>query len=67
MAAAGRYDAAFNAYDVVFDLANCGGAFAVLNGSYNGLGLTQDDLGTDDAFAFGVFNAQNAIIAGATQ
>jgi hypothetical protein len=60
-------DSAFNAYDVAFDLANCGGASAVLNGSYNGLGLTQDDLGTDDAFAFGVFNAQNAIIAGATQ
>jgi hypothetical protein len=60
-------DSAFNAYDVALDLANCGGAFAVLNGSYDGLGLTQDDLGTDDSFAFGVFNAQNTIIAAATQ
>ncbi len=59
-------DSAFNAYDVAFGLANCGGAFAVLDGSYDGLGLTQDDLGIDDAFAFGVFNAQNTIIAEAT-
>ena len=56
-------DAAFNAYDVALDLANCGG----LDGMYNGLGITQDDLGTDDQFAFVVFTAQNAIIATATQ
>lgn len=56
-------DAAFNAYDVALDLANCGG----LDGMYNGLGITQDDLGTDDEFAFVVFTAQNAIIASATQ
>lgn len=56
-------DSAFNAYDVALGLANCGG----LDGMYNGLGITQDDLGTDDQFAFVVFTAQNAIIATATQ
>ena len=56
-------DAAFNAYDVALGLANCGG----LDGMYNGLGITQDDLGTDDQFAFVVFTAQNAIIGAATQ
>jgi hypothetical protein len=56
-------DAAFNAYDVALDLANCGG----LNGMYNGLGATADDLGTDDLFIFAVFDAQNTIIGEATQ
>ena len=56
-------DAAFNAYDVALDLANCGG----LDGMYNGLGITEDDLGTDDQFTFVVFTAQNAIIAAVTQ
>jgi hypothetical protein len=56
-------DAAFNAYDVALDLANCGG----LNGMYNGLGATDDDLGTDDLFIFAVFDSQNTIIAEATQ
>jgi hypothetical protein len=56
-------DAAFNAYDVALGLANCGG----LDGMYNGLGNTQDDLGTDDQFAFVVFTAQNAISGIATQ
>ena len=56
-------DSAFNAYDVVLDLANCGG----LNGMYNGLGATADDLGTDDLFIIAVFDSQNTIIAAATQ
>jgi len=56
-------DSAFNAYDVALGLANCGG----LDGMYNGLGITEDDLGTDDQFTFVVFTAQNAIIATATQ
>jgi len=56
-------DAAFNAYDVALDLANCGG----LDGNYSGLGVTQDDLGTDDQFAFAVFTAQNTVVGAATQ
>ena len=56
-------DAAFNAYDVALGLANCSG----LDGMYNGLGITQDDLGTDDQFTFVVFTAQNAIFGTATQ
>ncbi len=56
-------DAAFNAYDVALDLANCAG----LDGMYSGLGVTQDDLGTDDLFVYAVFTAQNTIIAEATQ
>ncbi len=56
-------DVAFNAYDVALDLANCG----ALDGMYSGLGVTQDDLGTDDQFVFAVFTAQNTIIAEATQ
>jgi hypothetical protein len=50
-------DAAFNAYDVAFDLANCTGVSAGLNGMYNGLGFSADDVGTDDVFIFLVFNA----------
>ncbi len=56
-------DAAFNAYDVALGLASCGG----LDGMYNGLGITQDDLGTDDEFVFVVFTAQNAFFGVATQ
>ncbi len=57
-------DAAFNAYDVALDLANCAG----LNGMYNGLGVTDDDaLGTDNLFNFAVFTAQNSVIGEATQ
>ena len=56
-------DAAFNAYDVALDLANCAG----LNGMYNGLGVTEDALGTDDQFSFAVFTAQNSVIGEATQ
>ena len=56
-------DAAFNAYDVALDLANCAG----VNGMYNGLGVTEDTLGTDDGFSFAVFTAQNSVIGEATQ
>jgi len=58
-------DAAFNSYDVAFDLANCTGVSAGLNGTYNGLGYTADDQGTDDVFVFSVFSATGSIIGGA--
>lgn len=50
-------DANFNAYDVQLDASMCGG----LDGMYDGLGITQDDVGTDDVFIFAVSNALNAI------
>ncbi len=59
-------DAAFNAYDVAFDLANCTGVSAGLNGMYNGLGFTADDQGTDDVFVFAVFDADGTIVGEAT-
>lgn len=51
-------DAAFNAYDVSLDVANCGG----LDGMYDGLGSSQDDAVMDDLFVFAVFTPQNAIV-----
>ena len=55
-------DVAFNAYDVALDLAGCTGASAGLNGMYNGLGFTADDIGTNDVFIFAVFDADGTII-----
>jgi len=55
-------DAAFNVYDVAFDVASCTGVSAGLNGMYNGLGFTADDLGMDDVFIFAVFDADGTII-----
>ena len=54
-------DANFNAYDVQLDASLCGG----LTGTYDGLGITQDDAGTDDVFVFVVTNALNAIAGAA--
>ncbi|MFQ6004455.1 MAG: hypothetical protein ACE5OQ_03040 [Woeseia sp.] len=54
-------DAAFNAYDVALDVANCGG----LDGMYNGLGLTRDNVAMDDLFEFAVFTAQTTIVGAA--
>ncbi len=54
-------DAAFNAYDVSVDVTNIA-ACAVGDGTYDGLGLTQDMNATDDVFLFGVFTNQTAII-----
>ena len=52
-------DAAFNAYDVTLDVANCGG----LDGMYDGLGLTQDSgAAMDNLFVFAVFTAQTTIV-----
>ena len=51
-------DATFNAYDVALDIASCGG----LNGTYDGLGLTQDNVAMDDVFVFAVFTAQTVIV-----
>ena len=51
-------DATFNAYDVTMDLANCTGTRAGFDGTYNGLGFTADDVGTDDVFIIIVFNAE---------
>ncbi len=55
-------DVAFNAYDVALDLTGCAGGSAGLNGTYNGLGYTADDQGTDDVFVFSVFNATSTIV-----
>ncbi|RLA23124.1 MAG: hypothetical protein DRQ63_12005 [Gammaproteobacteria bacterium] len=54
-------DATFNAYDVTLDLANCTGTRAGFDGTYNGLGFTGDDIGTDDVFIFIVFNADHTL------
>jgi hypothetical protein len=59
-------DPAFNSYDVTLDLASCTGGSTSLNGSYNGLGYTADDQGTDDVFIFSVFNATSTIVGQAT-
>jgi len=56
-------DAAFNAYDVALDVANCAG----LNGMYDGLGLSDDAVVMDDSFAFAVFTAQTVIIGEAVK
>ena len=56
-------DAAFNAYDVALDVANCAG----LNGMYDGLGLSDDDIVMDDTFAFAVFTAQTVIVGEAVK
>ena len=56
-------DAAFNAYDVTLDVANCAG----LNGMYDGLGISQDDIVMDDTFAFAVFTAQTVIVGEAVK
>jgi len=55
-------DAAANAYDVnlVADAATCG----TLAGDYNGLGTSQDEMATDDAFIFAVFVDGQLMIAG---
>ena len=51
-------DAMFNAYDVSLEVANCG----ALDGMYDGLGTSQDDVAMDDTFVFAVFTAQMAIV-----
>ena len=56
-------DTAFNAYDVTLDVASCG----PLNGSYTGLGLTQDAAATDDVFSFGVFTTLSVILGEPTK
>ncbi len=50
-------DANFNAYDVQLDASLCGG----LDGTYDGLGISEDDRAPDDTFGFVVTNALNAI------
>lgn len=54
-------DATFNAYDVALDVASCGG----LNGMYDGLGVTRDNVATDDLFVFAVFTAQTTVVGAA--
>ena len=51
-------DGNFNAYDVSLNVNNCAG----LNGSYGGLGITQDRNAVDDEFPFAVFTGQTAIV-----
>jgi len=55
-------DAAANTYDVnlVADAVTCG----ALAGDYNGLGTSQDENATDDAFLFAVFVDGQLMIAG---
>jgi len=59
-------DAMFNVYDVsvnVTDIANC----PVADGTYNGLGLSTDDLAMDDGFAWVSFDAAGAVGGEATK
>ena len=51
-------DATFNTYDVSLDAATCG----ALDGTYAGLGTSQDNVAMDDTFVFAVFTAQSAIV-----
>jgi len=51
-------DAMFNVYDVTLDVASCGG----LDGTYDGLGSSQDGAAMDDLFVFAVFTAQSVIV-----
>jgi hypothetical protein len=51
-------DGLFNAYDVSLVVSDC----AALNGSYDGLGITQDSDATDDEFPFAVFSGQTTIV-----
>ncbi len=58
-------DAGFNAYDVslTLDVATCG----AVSGLYDGLGLTEDDVATDDVFTFAVFTTDSVIVASPIQ
>ena len=56
-------DAGFNAYDVQLDVSSCG----ALNGSYDGLGVTQDDADPDDTFVFAAFNADGTLVGAAVR
>jgi len=51
-------DGFFNAYDVSLDVNGCAG----LDGSYDGLGITQDTNATNDEFPFAVFSGQTTIV-----
>ena len=51
-------DGLFNAYDVSLEVSGCAG----LDGSYDGLGITQDQNATNDEFPFAVFSAQTTIV-----
>ena len=54
-------DANFNAYNVTLDVTSCG----ALDGMYDGLGLTQDNVTMDDVFVFAVFTNQSTVIGAA--
>ena len=51
-------DPNFNAYKVTLDVTDCG----ALDGMYDGLGSTQDDVAMDDVFEFSVFTNHSTII-----
>ena len=53
-------DAAFNAYDVSVDVTNIASC-AVSDGTYDGLGVSANDMAMDDAFVFAAFTADMAI------
>ena len=54
-------DANFNAYNVTLDVTSCG----ALDGMYDGLGITQDNVTMDDVFVFAVFTNQSTVIGAA--
>ena len=60
-------DVAFNTYDVALDLAGCTGGSAGLNGMYNGLGFTAQDVDPNDVFIFAVFDADGTVLGEATK
>ena len=59
-------DAAFNAYDVSVDVTNIA-ACAVSDGTYDGLGVSANDMAMDDAFVFAAFTADMAIASQAVK
>ena len=55
-------DVAFNTYDVALNVVGCTGGSAGLNGMYNGLGFTAQDVNPNDVFIFAVFDADGTIV-----
>ena len=57
------FDPLANAYDVSFSLSNCG----LLDGSYDGLGMTDATVLVDDTFNFTVSNSTNGLVGSAVR
>lgn len=56
-------DPMFNEYSMTITISNCPG----LDGTYNGLAVSDDFAATDDALLFGVFSGQIAILGAAIE